>query len=58
MGYMQHGSLWLFHIGLADDLYLAGGITPRTALDLFGEVLRDPQPADWAFDPMEVAEPC
>ena len=23
------------------------------AMDLFGEVLRDPQPADWAADPME-----
>ncbi len=53
MGYMQHGSLWLFHIGLADELYVSGSATPRTALDLFGDVLRDPQPADWAFDPME-----
>ena len=53
MAYMHHGSLWLFHIGMADNLYLSGGVSPRTALDLFGEVLRDPQPADWAFDPME-----
>jgi len=65
MGYMQHGSaapvfrgktggsLWLLHIGLADNLYTDGGVTPRGALDLFGEVLRDPRPADWAFDPME-----
>ena len=24
MGYMRHGSLWLFHIGLADHLYASG----------------------------------
>jgi CHAT domain-containing protein len=53
MTYMQHGSLWLFQIGWADKLYLEGAATPRMALDLFGEVLRDPQPADWATDPME-----
>ena len=28
MGYMRHGSLWLFHIGLADQLY-AGGAARR-----------------------------
>ena len=53
MGYMQHGSLWLFHIALADELYVGGGATPRVAMDLFTDVLRDPQPADWASDPME-----
>ena len=50
---MKHGSLWLFHIALADQLYGSGNATPRTAMDLFGELLRDPQPADWATDPME-----
>ena len=53
MGYMQHGSLWLFHIALADELYVGGGATPRMAMDMFSDVLRDPQPADWATDPME-----
>jgi len=53
MNYMQHGSLWLFHISLADGLYAGGSITPRTAMDLYSDVLRDPQPADWASDPME-----
>jgi CHAT domain-containing protein len=53
MNYMQHGSLWLFHIGWADRLYLDGVATPRMALDLFSEVLRDPQPTDWNNDPME-----
>ena len=53
MNYMRHGSLWLFQIGLADQLFVSGNVTPRSALELFGEVLRDPQPADWGFDPME-----
>ena len=53
MTYMQHGSLWLFQIGLADGLYTSGDATARSALDLFGEVLRDPRPADWGLDPME-----
>ncbi len=53
MDYMKHGSLWLFHIGMADDLYTDGTATPRVAMDLFADVLRDPQPADWALDPME-----
>ncbi len=53
MTYMRGGSHWLFHIGLADDLYGSGGASPRVAMDLYSEVLRDPQPADWALDPME-----
>jgi tetratricopeptide (TPR) repeat protein len=53
MGYMKHGSLWLFHIGLADALCVHGDITPRTAMELFGELLVDPRPSDWAADPME-----
>ena len=53
MAYMRHGSLWLFHIGLADQLYAGGGATPRVTMDLFNEVLRDPRAADWATDPME-----
>lgn len=53
MNYMQHGSLWLLHIECADKLYLEGAATPRMSLDLFSEVLRDPQPADWSNDPME-----
>jgi len=53
MRYMRRGSHWLFHIVLADRLYTSGGASPRTAMDLYNNVLRDPQPADWAFDPME-----
>lgn len=53
MSYLAHGSFWQFHINLVDHLFASGTTTPRTALELFGEVLRDPSPADWAFDPME-----
>jgi CHAT domain-containing protein len=53
MNYMQHGSLWLYHIRLADNLYINRDATPRAALDLFGDVLNDPQPRNWAEDPME-----
>jgi tetratricopeptide (TPR) repeat protein len=53
MNYMEHGSLWLFQIGMADTLYVNGGATPRSALNLFGEVLRDPLPTDWTQNPME-----
>jgi CHAT domain-containing protein/tetratricopeptide (TPR) repeat protein len=53
MGYMQHGSHWLFQIGLADGLYTAGQLSPRVAMDLYTHLLRDPQPADWRYDPME-----
>jgi CHAT domain-containing protein len=53
MGYMRHGSLWLFHIALADQSYAGGAATSRVTTDVFNEVLRDPQPADWTTDPME-----
>ncbi len=53
MGYMRHGSLWLFQINLADKLYVGGAVTSRSALNLFGNVLRDPRPEDWTLDPME-----
>ncbi len=53
MGYMRHGSYWLFRISLADNLYVAGAIRPRVAMDLYANVLRDPKPADWAASPIE-----
>jgi len=53
MSFMQRGSFWLYHISKADFLYANGTITPRVAVDLYGHVLRDPQPDDWAADPME-----
>jgi tetratricopeptide (TPR) repeat protein len=53
MSYMRHGSLWLFYVAQADQWYVSGRATPRVAMDLFGEVLRDPLPGDWVADPME-----
>ena len=50
---MRRQSLWLFHISLADKLFTSGAVTARTAMELYDNVLRDPQPDDWASDPME-----
>ncbi len=54
MNYLrQGGSHWLFHVGLADRLYTTDEIAPRTAMQLYAQVLRDPRPEDWAVEPME-----
>jgi len=53
LSYMRHGSHWLFQIKLSDTMYTGGALTPRSALELFGEVLRDPHAADWTLQPME-----
>ncbi len=57
MKFMQRGSFWLFHIGLVDRLYTRGAITPRIAMNLYDLVLRDPQPMDWTYSPMETLAP-
>jgi len=53
MQFMRHGSFWLFHISLADSLYTSGTASPRVAEELYEVVLRDPQPTDWTYSPME-----
>ena len=59
MSYLQHGSLWLFHIQLLDQHFASGqmnargSITPRAAMELYGQLLRDPQPQDWSLMPMD-----
>jgi CHAT domain-containing protein/tetratricopeptide (TPR) repeat protein len=56
MQYMKHGSFWLFHINLAEIYYNGTGGNAqgsRLALELYGNLLRDPRPSDWAFDPAE-----
>lgn len=62
MGYMQRGSRWLFQISLADALYadprrlawISGAqVSTRTAMQLYGALLRDPGANDWSADPME-----
>jgi len=53
MQFMQHGSFWLFHISLVDALYTSGAASPRVAEELYELVLRDPQPIDWTYSPVE-----
>ncbi len=59
LGYMSHGSLWLYHLKHLQTAYssgqinLRGPITPRTAMDLYARLLRTPNGVDWDFDPLE-----
>lgn len=53
MAFQTLASLRIFHMGMVDKMWLTGEIDSRPAVDLFGLVLRDPTPADWAFDPLE-----
>jgi tetratricopeptide (TPR) repeat protein len=59
MDYERHGSSWLYQIRYLDGLFtgkqvtMRGPITPRNAMELYGELLRDPQPADWGLRPMD-----
>lgn len=51
--FLMAGSLWMYHIGVIDAAWLGQELTDHHALALFGNVLRDPTQADWAYDPME-----
>jgi len=53
MTFQKTGSLWLFHMLLADDLYTHGTFADRVAMDLYTTTLRDPTPNDWLTDPLE-----
>lgn len=59
MNYMRQGSHWYYQIWHLDLLFTngqintRGPITPRTAMELYGELLRDPQATDWGLQPME-----
>lgn len=59
VAYLRRGSHWLFQIRMVDQRFTSGqvntrdAITPRTAMEVYGLLLRDPQPIDWAMDPME-----
>ncbi len=50
--HFQTGSLWLYRLGLADQLASVGE-NQRQADLLYGELLRDPSELDWRIDPME-----
>lgn len=57
--YMRRGSLWLFQIRQLDTQFIAGKITPqgpitaRTAMEVYGQLLRDPEASDWIYRPLE-----
>jgi CHAT domain-containing protein len=57
--YMRHGSHWLYQVFQVDRCFAGGQITsrgpitPRAAMELYGELLRDPLPIDWSIRPME-----
>lgn len=53
MRYQQQAGLWLYRLGLVDRFVASGAMTERTADELYAELLREPRPEDWAFDPME-----
>lgn len=53
LAFMQQGGYWLYHIKLADVLCGSRNVTPRVAMEMYGDVLRDPQPSDWQSDPLE-----
>ncbi len=57
--FMRRGSVWLFQIRQVDQRFTSGQITnrgpitPRSAMELYTKLLRDPQPSDWIFQPLE-----
>lgn len=52
--YMRSGgSPKLFQISHADVLYTRGNLSSRSAMALYEELLPDPTPHDWTFDPLE-----
>ncbi len=55
MAYMRQGSLWLNRIRILERLRASGNrdINDREAMELYGVLLRDPQPVDWTLQPME-----
>ncbi len=57
VAFLRNSSIRLFQIQKTDEYYASGGkggvSAAREALDLYKEVLRDPQPIDWMTDPME-----
>ena len=53
LNHFQKGSRWLYQLGLADQLVVAGNITDRQGELLYTALLRDPTDLDWQTDPME-----
>lgn len=53
LAFQRSSSKWLFRIGLVDEDFAGGNIRPRTAMQLYGQLLRDPEPKDWLAEPLE-----
>ncbi len=53
MTYERHGSLWVFQLNLANDMFVSGALNERVGLLLYEALLRDPTPADWLSSPLE-----
>ena len=59
LDYLKRGSLWLFQIRQLDQEFIAGRVTPqgpisaRAALEIYSQLLRDPEAGDWTYRPME-----
>ncbi|MEX2316939.1 MAG: CHAT domain-containing protein [Pirellulales bacterium] len=47
-------SLRNFQIGLTGTLFDNGPVTSRIAIDVYGLLLGEPTPADWAYQPLDV----
>ncbi len=52
LDHFQTGSLWLYQLGLADQL-ASSGASQREADRVYETLLRDPNEIDWKVEPME-----
>lgn len=53
LNFQRKASLRLFEIGMVDRMFTSGLLPERVAYQLYSQVLREPQTADWAVDPIE-----
>ena len=53
LAFQKNSSKWLYQIRMANRRYADRSVTPRIALELYGELLREPTAKDWAADPLE-----
>ncbi|MCE9605634.1 MAG: tetratricopeptide repeat protein, partial [Planctomycetia bacterium] len=53
LAFARTGSLSLFRMDLADRKTVDRSLTTREASEIFNELLRDPQPGHWLYDPLD-----
>lgn len=53
LAFAKTGSLQLYRMGQADRMVVDRTLTTRAAAEVFGELLRDPAPGRWIYDPLE-----